>query len=106
MLKAHENSAVDTAALMAKIGRKARAASRPLAVANTAAKNAALAAMADAIERNEKAILKANAIDVANGEEAKTSPPPHSGGGNLRSSSVNVSGRAAGPFRHGVRPTS
>ena len=70
MLKTHEQSARDTAALMAEIGRKARAASRPLAVASTAAKDAALVAMADAILRNEKAILDANAIDVANGEES------------------------------------
>ena len=74
MLKTHEQSARDTAALMAEIGRKARAASRPLAIAPTGQKNAALAAMADAILRNEKTILDANAIDVANGEEAKLSP--------------------------------
>jgi len=55
---------------MAAIGRKARAASRPLVVASTAAKDAALVALADAILRNEKAILDANAIDVANGEES------------------------------------
>jgi glutamate-5-semialdehyde dehydrogenase len=70
MLKTHEQSAKDTAALMAEIGRKARAASRPLAIATTSAKNAALVAMANAILRNEKAILDANAIDVANGEES------------------------------------
>jgi glutamate-5-semialdehyde dehydrogenase len=70
MLKTHEQSARDTAALMAEIGRKARAASRPLAIAPTAQKNAALVPMAEAIERNEKSILDANAIDVANGEEA------------------------------------
>lgn len=74
MLKTHEQSATDTTALMAEIGRKARSASRPLAIAPTGRKNAALAAMADAILRNEKAILDANAIDVANGEEAKLSP--------------------------------
>jgi glutamate-5-semialdehyde dehydrogenase len=74
MLKTHEKSRDDTSALMAAIGRKARAATRPLAVASTASKNAALVAMADAIRRNEKAILEANAIDVANGEEAKLSP--------------------------------
>lgn len=74
MLTSHEQSGKDTATLMAAIGRKARAASRPLAVASTAAKNAALAAMADAIERSERAILDANAIDMANGEEAKLSP--------------------------------
>ncbi len=74
MLKTHEQSGTDTAALMAEIGRRARAAARPLAIASTAAKNAALAAVADAILRNETAILEANAIDVANGEEAKLSP--------------------------------
>jgi len=74
MLTSHEKSGKDTATLMAAIGRKARAASRPLAVASTAAKNTALAAMADAIERSERAILDANAIDMANGEEAKLSP--------------------------------
>jgi glutamate-5-semialdehyde dehydrogenase len=74
MLKTHEQSAKDTAALMAATGRKARAASRPLAIADTKQKNAALAAMADAIERSEKAILDANAIDVANGEESGLSP--------------------------------
>jgi len=74
MLKAHVQSGSDTATLMAASGRKARAASRPLAIASTEAKNTALAAMADAIERSERAILDANAIDMANGEEAKLSP--------------------------------
>ena len=73
MLKSHEQS-TDTAALMAGIGRKARAASRPLAIAPTDRKNAALTAMADALKRNEKAILDANAIDMANGEEAGLAP--------------------------------
>jgi glutamate-5-semialdehyde dehydrogenase len=70
MLKLHEKSGEDTVALMADIGRRARAAARPLAVASTKAKNAALIAMADAILRNEQAILDANAIDMSNGEEA------------------------------------
>ncbi|WP_027166793.1 glutamate-5-semialdehyde dehydrogenase [Mesorhizobium sp. WSM3224] len=70
MLKLHEKSGEDTVALMADIGRRARAAARPLAVASTRAKNDALAAMADAILRNEQAILDANAVDMSNGEEA------------------------------------
>lgn len=70
MLKLHEKSGEDTIALMADIGRRARAAARPLAIAATKAKNAALVAMADAILRNEQAILDANAIDMSNGEEA------------------------------------
>ncbi|MDX8441224.1 glutamate-5-semialdehyde dehydrogenase [Mesorhizobium australafricanum] len=69
MLKLHERSGEDTVALMADIGRRARAAARPLAVASTKAKNDALAAMADAILRNAQAILDANAIDMSNGEE-------------------------------------
>ena len=69
MLKSHE-SADDTVSLMADLGRRARAAARPLAIASTEAKNAALTAMADAILRNEAAILAANAIDLKNGEEA------------------------------------
>ncbi|RAZ87289.1 glutamate-5-semialdehyde dehydrogenase [Mesorhizobium hawassense] len=70
MLKLHEKSGEDTVALMADIGRRSRAAARPLAVASTKAKNAALVAMSDAILRNEQAILDANAIDMSNGEEA------------------------------------
>ncbi|MGN6534881.1 MAG: glutamate-5-semialdehyde dehydrogenase, partial [Mesorhizobium sp.] len=69
MLKPHE-SADDTMALMAALGRRARAAARPLAVASTATKNTALTAMADAILLNEAAILAAKAIDLNNGEEA------------------------------------
>ncbi|AZO60725.1 glutamate-5-semialdehyde dehydrogenase [Mesorhizobium sp. M1A.F.Ca.IN.022.06.1.1] len=68
MLDKHQGQ--DVASLMAQIGGKARAAARPLAVASTKAKNDALAAMADAILRNEQAILEANAIDMSNGEEA------------------------------------
>lgn len=74
MLKLHEKSGNDTAVLMADIGRRARAAARPLAIATTAAKNAALVAMAEVILRNEQAILEANAIDVSNGEESGLSP--------------------------------
>ncbi|MDG4904458.1 MULTISPECIES: glutamate-5-semialdehyde dehydrogenase [unclassified Mesorhizobium] len=68
MLDKHQGQ--DVASLMAQIGGKARAAAGPLAVASTKAKNDALAAMADAILRNEQAILEANAIDMSNGEEA------------------------------------
>ncbi|MET3581010.1 glutamate-5-semialdehyde dehydrogenase [Mesorhizobium robiniae] len=70
MLKLHEKSRDDTAALMADIGRRARAAARPLAIATTAAKNVALAAMAEAIIRREQDILDANAIDISNGRES------------------------------------
>ncbi|MEW9806067.1 glutamate-5-semialdehyde dehydrogenase [Mesorhizobium sp. ZMM04-5] len=70
MLKTHESSSNDVTAMMAEIGRKARAACRPLATAQAAIKNAALAAMADSIEHNGASILEANAIDMANGAEA------------------------------------
>ena len=70
MLKLHEKSGEDTAATMADIGRRARAAARPLAIAATERKNAALAAMAEAIVARERDILDANAIDISNGEES------------------------------------
>ena len=60
----------DIAELMAGMGRKARAAARPLALAGTATKNAALAAMADAILRRTPAILDANTVDMAAGVES------------------------------------
>ncbi|KQU73021.1 gamma-glutamyl phosphate reductase [Aminobacter sp. DSM 101952] len=68
MLKAHESG--DTTRLMAEIGRKARAAARPLAIASAERKHAALIGMAEAITRREQEILDTNAIDVSNGEEA------------------------------------
>ncbi|WP_315926071.1 glutamate-5-semialdehyde dehydrogenase [Mesorhizobium sp. SP-1A] len=74
MLTSHEKARDDTAALMAGLGRRARAAARPLAVATTEAKNSALNAMADAIVASQRAILDANAIDLANGTEAGLSP--------------------------------
>ncbi|TPL00691.1 glutamate-5-semialdehyde dehydrogenase [Mesorhizobium sp. B2-4-14] len=70
MLKLHEKSGNDTVATMADLGRRARAAAQPLAIATTAAKNAALAAMAQAIIAREQEILDANAIDISNGEES------------------------------------
>ncbi|GLS37250.1 gamma-glutamyl phosphate reductase [Mesorhizobium tianshanense] len=70
MLKLHEKSRDDTAATMADIGRRARSSARPLAIATTAAKNAALLAMADAIIAREQDILDANAVDIRNGEES------------------------------------
>ena len=57
-------------ALMLDIGRRARAAARPLAIASTEAKNSALSAMADAILAEEQAILAANAIDLKNAEDS------------------------------------
>ena len=70
MLGRHDNSRDDIAALMADIGRCARAAARPLAVATAERKYAALVGMAQAIVRQQQEILDANAVDMANGEEA------------------------------------
>ena len=70
MLDRQKNTETDVAALMARIGREARAASRPLATAAGDVKDAALRAMADAIEARETAILEANALDMDNGADA------------------------------------
>jgi glutamate-5-semialdehyde dehydrogenase len=54
----------DVAEVMADIGRRAKAAARPLAIAGTERKNRALEAMADAIDNHRGEILTANARDV------------------------------------------
>ena len=64
----------ETEALMAALGRKARAAARPLAIATAERKHAALIAMAETLLRRQDAVLAANAIDMSNGEEAGLSP--------------------------------
>ncbi len=51
---------------MQAVGQNARAASRLMAKADTASKNRALMAMADAIRRDEKSLLMANAHDLEN----------------------------------------
>ncbi|MFY8099351.1 MAG: gamma-glutamyl-phosphate reductase, partial [Allorhizobium sp.] len=56
--------------LMLDIGRRARAAARPLAIASTESKNKALLAMADALVKAEAEILAANAIDLKNAAES------------------------------------
>jgi glutamate-5-semialdehyde dehydrogenase len=53
---------------MAELGRRAKAASRPLATASTAAKDAALLAAADLLADRAPDILGANAEDVARAE--------------------------------------
>jgi glutamate-5-semialdehyde dehydrogenase len=55
----------DTAAVMPEIGQRGRKAARVLALAPTAQKDKALAAIADAIRRSKAAILAANAEDLA-----------------------------------------
>ena len=60
----------DTAAVMPEIGQRARKAARVLALAPTAQKDKALAAIAETIRQRKAAILAANAEDMA---EAKRS---------------------------------
>ena len=55
----------DVERLMLDLGTRARAAATELALAPTEQKNSALRAMAAALRRSEAAILKANALDVA-----------------------------------------
>jgi glutamate-5-semialdehyde dehydrogenase len=59
----------DIAAYMKTLGMQARAASRVMAAATTAQKNAALLAMVDAIETNRPQLEQANARDMQAGRE-------------------------------------
>jgi glutamate-5-semialdehyde dehydrogenase len=58
------------AARMAEMGRRARAASRSMALAPRAVKDAALLAAAEALRRRAPAVLSANAADLAGAREA------------------------------------
>src|SRR3954453_17888910 len=68
-LKTVEKS-TDITAVMIEIGRGARAAARPVALAPEAQKNQALAAMVAALRRSATAILAANADDLAEAKAA------------------------------------
>ncbi len=59
------NTPIDITTTMHTLGRQARVASRALARTSTAAKNAALLAMAAAIRMHREDLLAANAADVA-----------------------------------------
>ncbi|MDV2966344.1 glutamate-5-semialdehyde dehydrogenase [Nitratireductor aquimarinus] len=74
MLMENRQDSADIAALMNDLGARARAAAGPLSIATPDQKNAALEAMADALTRNEAAILEANREDMARCEEAGLSP--------------------------------
>jgi glutamate-5-semialdehyde dehydrogenase len=67
-LKTVEGS--DIAALMHAMGQRAKEAARALALATTAQKDAALAAMAQAMRRSKADILAANAQDIAEAKGA------------------------------------
>ncbi|WP_457587006.1 glutamate-5-semialdehyde dehydrogenase [Ensifer canadensis] len=60
----------DVESVMLEIGRQAKAASRPLAVATAERKHAALVAMAEIIVNRCDAILAANAIDLENARQS------------------------------------
>jgi glutamate-5-semialdehyde dehydrogenase len=62
------------AELMLDMGRRARAAAQPLALASPERKHAALIGMAQAIIRDMNFILAANALDMEAAEEAGLSP--------------------------------
>ncbi|CAB3777264.1 Gamma-glutamyl phosphate reductase [Pararobbsia alpina] len=72
-VSARESATGDVDEYMDALGRRARAASRAIARAGTAVKNAALVAIAKAIERDAPALREANARDVerarANGQD-------------------------------------
>ena len=63
------DTAVDVTALMAGIGREAREASRELAFAPSAQKDAAIVAAAEAIWADRAGLLEANAADMADAAE-------------------------------------
>ena len=64
------NAPFDVAAYVKEAGRAAREASRAMASADTSAKNRALLAAADAIDRDQGRLLGANADDVARAKGA------------------------------------
>ncbi|MET0606764.1 MAG: glutamate-5-semialdehyde dehydrogenase [Beijerinckiaceae bacterium] len=64
----------DLPAAMARIGEKARSASRALGLATTEQKNAALLAMADAISARSDMIIEANAKDLADAKAKGQAP--------------------------------
>ncbi len=74
MLTKPDHDGNDVATVMREIGRKARAAARPLALASAERKHAALVSMANAIRNATDVILAANDIDVAEAEVAGLAP--------------------------------
>ena len=69
MKAASKTTHIDIRQYMQGVGQRARAAARVLARAETAPKNAALLAMAAAIERNRAHLISANQKDLAAGKE-------------------------------------
>ena len=72
--RTYSTAAAETASLMARMGEAARTAQRVLALAGADAKNKALLAAAQALLREQAAILAANTEDVRRGQAAGLSP--------------------------------
>ena len=62
-------SADDIHSVMMETGRRARSAAHELAIASAQTRNAALAAMADSLDRNTASILEANRLDLASADK-------------------------------------
>ena len=84
---------IDVKTYMQSIGREARAASRLVAKAETAAKNRALTQMAAAIQRDEQMLLAANAMDVESARKRGLDPAMID---RLTLSSKSIAGMAEG----------
>lgn len=84
---------IDVKTYMQSIGREARAASRLVAKAETAAKNRALTQMAAAIQRDEQILLAANAMDVESARKRGLDPAVID---RLTLSSKSIAGMAEG----------
>jgi len=85
----------------AALGSRAKQASRHLALASTASKNAALAAAADLLVERGPEILEANLADVANAEQEGTSATVVD---RLRLSHARIAGMAAGLLQVAALP--
>jgi glutamate-5-semialdehyde dehydrogenase len=78
---------------MIDLGRRAKAASRLLATASTAAKDAALLAAADLLEQRAAEVLAANAVDLATAAAEGMAPGPLD---RLRLTEARLAGMAGG----------
>ena len=76
-----------------ELGRRAKAASRVLATASTAAKDEALLAAADLLEQRSGDVLEANAVDVEAAAAGGMEPGPLD---RLRLTEARLAGMAGG----------
>ena len=75
MLDTKPQEFADLDEYMTLVGKQAREASYEIAKASTAQKNAALTAIADAIDNNRDNLLKANALDMQAGHDKNLDAP-------------------------------